>query len=551
MTHSIAEDWVARFADEVIEAAKDREEGKPIVCASGLSPSGPIHLGNLREVMTPHLVADEIRRRGHDVVHILSWDDFDRFRKVPAGIEGVDDSWAEHIGRPLTSVPPPPGSPYGSWGEHFKAAMAASLEELGVQYRGISQTEMYTSGAYVEQVLLAMRERNHIDGVLGKYRTKIAPEENDEDGEGATGYYPYRPYCSVCNRDTTTVTAYDDETTELTYTCSYGHGATVLLREHRHGKLVWKVDWPMRWAYEGVHFEPSGVDHSSPGSSYVVGTQLVAEVFGAKAPIGPMYAFVAIAGQAKMSSSRGGVPTPADALTVMEAPLLRWLYSRRRPNQAFKVAFDDEIQRMYDEWDTLGRKVADGTAAPADAAAYHRAIGTAAGPLPVTPRPLPYRMLASVADITVGDPAQMLRILTDIDPANPIVTLDEARPRLDCAVRWVTTYVPDESRTHVRAEPDAELLASLDDEQKASLVLLADRLDDQWSLEGLTSLVYGVPKIRLGLPMDTKPTPELKVAQREFFSLLYRLLVSRESGPRLPTLLLSLGADRVRTLVGA
>ncbi|WP_433043800.1 lysine--tRNA ligase [Dactylosporangium sp. CS-033363] len=551
MTHGIADDWVARFADEVIAAAQDRAPGKPIVCASGLSPSGPIHLGNLREVMTPHLVVDEIRRRGHDVEHILSWDDYDRFRKVPAGVEGVDESWAEHIGRPLTAVPAPAGSPYGSWAEHFKAAMAASLEELGVQYRGISQTEMYRSGAYTEQILLAMRERAHIDGVLGKYRTKIAAEENDEDGEGATGYYPYRPYCSVCNRDTTTVTAYDDETTELTYTCSYGHGATVLLTEHRNGKLVWKVDWPMRWAYEGVQFEPSGVDHTSPGSSYVVGSQLVAEIFHAKPPIGPMYAFVAIAGQAKMSSSRGGVPTPADALQIMEAPLLRWLYSRRRPNQAFKVAFDDEIQRIYDEWDTLGRKVGEGTAPPADAAAYHRAIGTAAGPLPVTPRPLPYRMLASVADITVGDPDQMLRILTDIDPDNPIVLLDDARPRLDCAVRWVTTYVPDESRTHVRSEPDAELLASLDDEQRAALALLASRLGAQWSLEGLTSLVYGVPKIRLGLPMDTKPTPELKVAQREFFSLLYRLLVSRESGPRLPTLLLSLGADRVRTLVGA
>ena len=28
-------------------------------CASGISPSGPVHLGNLRELMTPHLVADE------------------------------------------------------------------------------------------------------------------------------------------------------------------------------------------------------------------------------------------------------------------------------------------------------------------------------------------------------------------------------------------------------------------------------------------------------------------------------------------------------------
>ena len=41
-----------------------------------------------------------------------------------------------------------------------------------------------------------------------------------------------------------------------------------------HGKLVWKVDWPMRWAYEGVVFEPSGVDHQSPGSSFVVGGHL-------------------------------------------------------------------------------------------------------------------------------------------------------------------------------------------------------------------------------------------------------------------------------------
>ena len=60
------------------------------MCASGLSPSGPIHLGNLREVMTPHLVADEIRRRGRDCVHLISWDDYDRFRRVPGS---VDPSW--------------------------------------------------------------------------------------------------------------------------------------------------------------------------------------------------------------------------------------------------------------------------------------------------------------------------------------------------------------------------------------------------------------------------------------------------------------------------
>ncbi|MCF3961068.1 lysine--tRNA ligase [Streptomyces fuscigenes] len=587
VAQSTETDWVSRFADDVIAESERRAPGKPVVVASGLSPSGPIHLGNLREVMTPHLVADEIRRRGYEVRHLISWDDYDRYRKVPNGVPGVDPSWSEHIGKPLTSVPAPAGSEYPNWAEHFKAAMSEALGELGVEYDGISQTAQYTSGVYREQILHAMRHRGDIDAILDRYRTKDkgaqqgagagkakqgqkqqkqqkpldeaeveaaegsgAADEDDGSG-GAGGYYPYKPYCGRCGTDLTTVTAYDDETTELTYTCTAcGFGETVLLSEFNRGKLVWKVDWPMRWAYEGVIFEPSGVDHSSPGSSYVVGGQVVREIFDGVQPIGPMYAFVGISGMAKMSSSRGGVPTPADALRIMEAPLLRWLYARRRPNQSFKIAFDQEIQRLYDEWDALAKKVADGSVLPADAAAYARAVRTAAGELPSTPRPLPYRTLASVADITAGAEEQTLRILSELDPAHPLTSLDDARPRLDRAEHWISSQVPAEARTIVRAEPDKELLGSLDEQGRESLRLLAEELDSHWSLDGLTTLVYGVPKILAGLEPDAKPTPELKVAQRTFFALLYRLLVGRDTGPRLPTLLLAVGADRVRTLLG-
>ncbi|MFD7627505.1 lysine--tRNA ligase [Streptomyces sp. NPDC059851] len=566
-------DWVSRFADEVIAEAERRAPGKPVVVASGLSPSGPIHLGNLREVMTPHLVADEIRRRGHEVRHVLSWDDYDRYRKVPAGIPGVtEESHAQHIGRPLTSVPAPAGSPYPNWAEHFKAAMVESLAELGVEYDPISQTEQYTSGAYREQVLHAMKHRGDIDAILAQYRTKPkaakksqkpvdeaeleaaegsgAASEDDGSAEGAE-YFPYKPYCGECGKDFTKVTSYDDETTELTYVCTEDEFTeTVKLSEFNRGKLVWKVDWPMRWAFEGVVFEPSGVDHSSPGSSFQVGGQVV-HIFGGEQPIGPMYAFVGISGMAKMSSSKGGVPTAADALKIMEPQLLRWLYARRKPNQSFKIAFDQEIQRLYDEWDKLEAKVADGSVLPADAAAHSRAVRVASHELPRTPRPMPYRTLASVVDVTAGHDEQTLRILSDLDPSNPLTSLDEVRPRLDRAENWITTQVPADQRTLVREEPDAELLASLDDEGRRSLELLLEGLDSHWSLDGLTTLVYGVPKVMAGLDPEAKPTPELKVAQRQFFALLYRLLVTRETGPRLPTLLLAVGADRVRKLVAA
>ncbi|MEU9553020.1 lysine--tRNA ligase [Streptomyces werraensis] len=569
-------DWVSRFADEVIEESERRAPGKPVVVASGLSPSGPIHLGNLREVMTPHLVADEIRRRGYQVRHLISWDDYDRYRKVPAGVPGVDETWAEHIGKPLTSVPAPKGSAYPNWAEHFKAAMVESLAELGVEFDGISQTEQYTSGVYREQILHAMRHRGDIDAILAQYRTKKAPAKKqqqkpvdeaeleaaegsgaaaeDDGSSGSAGYFPYKPYCGNCEKDLTTVTSYDDDSTELTYSCtSCGFSETVRLNEFNRGKLVWKVDWPMRWAYEGVIFEPSGVDHSSPGSSFQVGGQIVG-IFGGKQPIGPMYAFVGISGMAKMSSSKGGVPTPADALKIMEPQLLRWLYARRRPNQSFKVAFDQEIQRLYDEWDRLEAKVADGSALPADVAAHSRAVRTASGELPRTPRPLPYRTLASVADITAGHEDQALRILSDLDPANPLASLDEARPRYDKAEAWINTHVPADQRTIVRDEPDTELLKTLDEQARESLRLLLDGLADNWSLDGLTHLVYGVPKVQAGFSADATPKelpPEIKTAQRSFFALLYQLLVSRDTGPRLPTLLLAVGQDRVRHLLGA
>ena len=65
-------DWVTRAADDAIRHAG---EGNLVTVASGASPSGPIHLGNLREFLTPHFVAEELRRRGLAVRHLHSWDD--------------------------------------------------------------------------------------------------------------------------------------------------------------------------------------------------------------------------------------------------------------------------------------------------------------------------------------------------------------------------------------------------------------------------------------------------------------------------------------------
>ena len=341
-------DWVTRAADAAIRHAG---EGNLVTCASGISPSGPIHLGNLREFLTVHFVAEEVRRRGVPVRHLQSWDDYDRFRKVP---HGVDEAWNEHIGRPLSAVPDP-WECHASWAEHFKAPLRAALVEMGCEMYEVNQTEMYTGGAYRDQILEVVSRRAEIDEVLGRYRTK--EEEPASEDPDVLARFPFKPYCRQCSRDTTRITAYDDETTDLSYECLVcAFTGVTNLSTQNEGKLVWKVDWPMRWAFEKVDFEPAGADHSSPGSSFTVGHELVEKIWEWPRPSWFGYSFVGVAGMAKMSSSKGGVPTPAEALEILEAPILRWLYVRRQPKQSFNIDFGPEVIRLYDEWDALTRR---------------------------------------------------------------------------------------------------------------------------------------------------------------------------------------------------
>ncbi|HWU20920.1 MAG TPA: lysine--tRNA ligase, partial [Nocardioides sp.] len=328
------------------------------------------------------------------------------------------------------------------------------------------------------------------------------------------------------------------------YTCdACGESHVTNVATQDEGKLVWKVDWPMRWTFEGVHFEPGGVDHASPGSSYTVGKEIVVPVFGGSAPSFVGYSFVGVAGMPKMSSSKGGVPTAAEALRILEAPILRWLYVRRQPKQAFNVDFGQEVLRLYDEWDALTKKAAIPEKRDAAVLAWERASETAAaGRLPVPAVVVPFRMLSSVADVTAGS--------REITARTVGATEADLEPRLTKAATWITQYVDPEDRTTVRETADTARLADLNEEETHWLELLETHLPDDFSdTDALTSIIYGVPKLALGMRLEDTPTDEVKAGQKAFFQLLYNLLVDADRGPRLPTLFAALGREKVQTLL--
>ena len=430
----------------------------------GLSPSGPDPPG---QPARGHDPAPGRRRdppaRATRCEHLISWDDYDRFRKVPAGVDGrgrvlgrahrqAADLGARAARQRRTRTGPSTSRP--PWSTR-SPSWASSTD-------GISQTEQYTSGAYREQILLRDAHRGDIDAILDQYRTQEGRSARQEASRarsrstrpscearrglrrgrrgrrqrGAGGYFPYKPYCGDCEQGPHhrhRLRRRDHRADATPAACGL-RARPCGCSEFNRGKLVWKVDWPMRWAYEGVVFEPV---RRRPLLARLVLRRSAGRSCGrssaASSPSARCTRSSASAAWRRCRRRKGGVPTPADALEIMEAPLLRWLYARRRPNQSFKIAFDQEIQRLYDEWDTLERKVADGSGAARRTPPRTRAPSrTAAGELPRTPRPLPYRTLASVADITAG-----ARRADAAHPERPRPgatrsrSLDEVRPRLD------------------------------------------------------------------------------------------------------------------------
>ena len=106
--------WARDVALRIIE---ERPNEEIYTLASGVSPSGFVHIGNFREIATPYLIAEELKRMGKNVRFILSFDDFDRFRKVPGNI---DSSYSKYIGMPYTFIPSPfsDGESYGAYMEN-------------------------------------------------------------------------------------------------------------------------------------------------------------------------------------------------------------------------------------------------------------------------------------------------------------------------------------------------------------------------------------------------------------------------------------------------
>ena len=133
--------WADQFAQNII-----REKGKKkrYTVASGITPSGTIHIGNFREIITVDLISRALKDAGKQVRFIYSWDDYDVFRKVPKGMP-KPELLEKNLRKPIVNTPDTYGC-HGSYAEHNQKAVEESIPKVGIKPEFIYQNKKYQNG---------------------------------------------------------------------------------------------------------------------------------------------------------------------------------------------------------------------------------------------------------------------------------------------------------------------------------------------------------------------------------------------------------------------
>lgn len=506
--------WSEEIAKKIIERNPNKAE---YVCAAGISPSGSVHIGNFRDVATSYFVVRALRKMGKKARLLFSWDEFDRLRKVPVNVAKITDGFDKYIGYPYVDVPNPFDDGEENYATHFEKEFMASISKFGIDMDYRYQGKMYRSGAYVEHILHALKKRHEIFDIIDSHRTQDAVEGERE------AYYPVSIYCPHCKRDTTKILSLSDDCTVATYECKCGHTGTFDFTKDFNCKLAWKIDWPMRWLYEGVDFEPGGKDHASLNGSYDTAKDISTKIFNYPAPIFQGYEFIGIKGMTgKMSGSSGLNLTPDTLLKLYQPEIILWLYSKTEPLKAFDFCFDDGILRQYFEFDKMLTDVREGKAN--DLVKSIMEYCSVEGNVIDT---VPMGLLVQLGSVVNFNEEMLETVFKKI--GTPYTRL-EFTERLNRAKFWLEQCAP-EQVNKLRKTRNFEIFDTLSDDEKKEIQLLHNYLKQGgYTLDELNSELYAIPKKVFGENLADK---ELKSIQGTFFKNVYKLLIDRERGPRL------------------
>lgn len=512
--------WADVLAKELSERSSHH------VLATAITPSGPIHVGNMREVLTTEMVHRSLLRMGCESELIYIGDTYDPLRKIYPFLDSA--MYEPHVGKPLSDIPCPCGDGrHESYAHHFLEPFLRDLEELGVKPRVLLAHEMYRDGMYLDATREALDQTDMIQEIIERVSGRALPK----------GWLPFNVQCESCQRLNGPIpTMYAKPYIE--YQCqACGHEGRKDIREPGGGKLPWRVDWPARWKFLEVSFEAMGKDHAAAGSSWDTGIEIAEKVFGYKPPIRTVYEFIQLKGVGAMHSSTGTAVSATQMLRMTPPETLRFLIARYQPSK--HIDFDPgmgmiDLVNDYDRWEHA--YFSGGAEAREDPQfkEIDRVISLSQPHhLPVEEPPqIPYNHLVLLTELTGGKWSEVKRILerSEMLEAGALSEANEEhlQARVEHAGYWLEHFAPPEARTQLVDEwtpKNAEMIGET--EKKFLRALHAKIANGKWTAEAIHNAVHEAGK-------------ESGAGGAKAFQAVYLAFLGAKRGPRAGHFLASL-----------
>lgn len=489
------------------------------VLATGITPSGPIHIGNMREILTTDAVYRCLIEKGADVQLIYVADDFDPLRKV---YPYLPNTYEQYVGMPISDIPCPCGE-HKSYADHYLGSFLQCLDEIGVQPKVYRANEMYRNGEYNEAIQIALDNTEKIRKIIEEVSGRTLPKQ----------WLPFNILCEHCKRlGFVKPTLYEYPTIE--YTCTCGHEGTVDIRKGGVGKLPWRIDWPARWKMLDVTFEPCGKDLATVGGARDSGKKIVEEIYDYPHPDIIVYEFILLKGKGAMHSSKGTALSAEEMLYMTPPEVLRFLLMNNQPNKHLTFDSGLGLLNLVDEYDQLERAyfgAEEEIKGMKDMKKTYELSQPHSLPKKI-PEQVPYRHLVTL--VQLGDTWEDIKdiLVRTKQVPSTLTHQDEQRlqQRSKHAQYWLQHFAPDNVKFTIQKRIPS---LSLSQDQLTFLQAFQEKLPTvQWRPDEIHNTIYEI-------------TQEKKISVKTAFKTIYQILLNQEKGPRAGYFLSNLDKDFV------
>ena len=511
--------WIDKLASELLEREKQLGRSTELIrVESGLGASGIPHIGSLGDAVRAYGVKLALENFGYKSELIAYSDDLDGLRKIP---EGFPDSLEEHLGKPVSLIPDPTGE-HESYGMHMSSRLLDGLDKLGIKYIHKTAHETYKNNLLKDQI--------HEILVNSK---KIGEKIEEMTGqEKFQTVIPYFPICSECDKLYTTESfEYIEEEKKVRYRCKDSEIGSNKILGCGHdgesditkglGKLAWKVEFAARWKAFDIRFEAYGKDIMD---SVKVNDWVSDEILGFPHPHHVKYEMFLDKGGKKISKSLGNVVTAQKWLHYgTPKSILLLLY--KRITGARELGFEDipALMTEYNELENIyfGKTKVDNEAKLVKSKGLYEYVNLL-NPPKSPGMHVNYRLLIELCKIFKDNRSE--RVTSKLIDYG---TIKEENDDIKKLISLSGHYSDDFLETKI---PATKL--EIDDSTKNALRQLVNVLEEDSKIEDLQNSIYSIAK-------------ENQVQPKDFFRILYRIIIAGPRGPKLGGFIEDIGKKEV------